>query len=307
MRLTEFAMVGETVAPSTNAVNNLSMLLTRAAIAIVAVVITAYLAACVFLLTQQRRLMFFPSSTLVTNPEQAYNLRYEEVWIPVQTEKVHAWWIPAAQPERGVVLHFHGNGSNISGNLSQAVRFHQLGYSVLMVDYRGYGRSTGEFPSEASVYQDAEASWAYLTQQRRISPDRIVLFGHSLGGAVAIYLAQQQPQAAGLIVQSSFTSMRAMVDAVGQYRIFPVDWLLNQKFASLDRVSSLQMPVLYIHGTQDALLPHQMSEALYAATPEPKRLHLVENAEHNDVAEVGGAAYLQVLRQFFDQAIPSRS
>lgn len=263
-----------------------------------------YLSACLFLLLRQNRLMFAPSAVIEMTPD-ALNLRYEDVWIPVQlgdkTERMHAWWLPANGPQRGVILHLHGNGLNISANLGQALRFHELGFAVLMLDYRGYGRSEGAFPTEASFYQDAETAWSYLIQTRRTDPNQVMIYGHSLGGAIAIQLALHHPEAAGLIVQSSFTSMRAMVDLMGPYRIFPVDLLLTQHFRSIEKVKALKLPVLYIHGTADALIPYPMSEALYAETPHPKQLYLVQGGGHNDVADVGGQAYLQTLQEFLER------
>lgn len=263
-----------------------------------------YLLACIFLLLRQNRLMFAPSAVIETTPA-ALNLPYEDVWIPVQvgrkSERMHAWWLPANGPQRGVILHLHGNGLNISANLGQALRFHELGFAVLMIDYRGYGRSEGSFPTETSFYQDADVAWRYLIQTRRIDPAQIVIYGHSLGGAIAIHLAMQQPAAAGLIVQSSFTSMRAMVDLMGPYRIFPIDLLLTQHFRSIEKVNSLKLPVLYIHGTADTLIPYTMSEALYDKTPHPKQLYLVQGGGHNDTADVGGQAYLQTVADFLER------
>lgn len=266
------------------------------------VVAIVYLAACLLLLLRQTRLMYFPSATIVATPAQ-FGLPHEEVWIPVRQtgERLYAWWLPAEKPERGVILHFHGNGGNVSSNLGTAARLHQLGFSVLMVDYRGYGFSKGSFPTETQLYDDANSAWSYLTQTRGIPAQRIILFGHSLGGAIAIYLASQHPNAAGLIVESSFTSMRRMVDQMGQYWMFPIDWLLTQRFPSIERVRSLQMPVLYIHGTNDTLIPASMSRQLFEASPEPKQLYLVAGADHNNMSEVGGAAYLQTVDQFMRQ------
>lgn len=273
---------------------------------IVTLAAIAYLAVCIFLLMRQNRLMFFPTAAIETTPT-SYNLPYEDVWIPVRlipsVERMHGWWLPAKGTARGVVLHLHGNGYNISANLGQAYEFHQLGLSVLLVDYRGYGRSEGPFPTETQFYQDAEAAWSYLTQTRRIPPDQILIYGHSLGGAIAINLAVNHPEAAGLIVQSSFASMGAMSLQRG-FWMFPVDLLLTQRFDSLQKVRSLKLPVLYVHGTVDSVVPAQMSETLFAATPEPKYLHWVPGADHNDVAEVGGTTYLQVLEQFIEHVQP---
>jgi uncharacterized protein len=174
-------------------------------------------------------------------------------------------------------------------------------------DYRGYGHSKGAFPSEQSVSEDAATAWNYLTQDRKIPPGNIVIYGHSLGGAIAIALAQKQPQAAGLIVQSSFTSIAAMVDRVAWTRFFPAQLLLTQKFDSLKRAKSLAMPVLYIHGTADELVPAAMSESLFAATPGPKQLLLIPGGGHSNLAQVGGDLYLQPLRKFIHQSLNAQT
>ncbi len=269
-----------------------------------AIAAIAYLAICGFLLMAQNRLMFFPSSTIETTPEQL-GLPHQDVWIPVQVgnkvERMHAWWIPARGTERGVVLYLHGNGVNVGANVGQAERFHRLGFSVLLIDYRGYGLSQGGFPTETSLYQDAAAAWTYLTQTRQIQPAQIWLYGHSLGGAIAIELATHHPDAAGLIVQGSFTRMRAMVDHVGQFWLFPIDLILQHRFESIGKVRSLRLPVLYVHGTADSVVPSQMSRELFHASSQPKQLYLVEGADHHDVGEVGGVAYLRTLDQFMSQ------
>jgi uncharacterized protein len=270
-------------------------------------VTTVYLSACLFLYLRQTRFMFFPERAITTRPSD-FGLTYEAVWIPVtqqgRTERIHGWWIPAKDQSASVLLYLHGNGVNIGANAEQASRFHQLGLSVLLIDYRGYGQSEGRFPSEQQVYQDAGASWRYLTQTRQLAPEAIVIYGHSLGGAVAIQLATQYPDAAALIVQSSFTSMQEMVNHQPLYRIFPINWLLTQRFDSMQRVPQLQMPVLFIHGLADGKVPAAMSQTLYNASPQSKQLYLVPLAAHNNVAETAGEAYGQTVRQFLQQHRP---
>jgi uncharacterized protein len=203
----------------------------------------------------------------------------------------------------GVVLYLHGNGLNVGANVEHANRFHRLGLSVFLIDYRGYGKSQGEFPTESQVYEDAELAWNYLVKQRGINPKQIYIYGHSLGGAVAIDLAVRYPQAAGLIVQGSFTSARAMVDFQSSvYRMFPIDLLLTQRFDSVAKVDRLQMPVLFIHGTADTIVPVEMSKKLFDAAPEPKQLYIVPDAGHNNVAELAGDQYLERVSQFVQQA-----
>lgn len=273
----------------------------------------AYLVICLFLYLWQTRMIFFPSAVIETTPAN-FGMPYEEVWVPVaqsgeaqSEERLHGWWIPAAGPEVGVVLYLHGNGVNIGANVGQSQRFHQLGLSVLLIDYRGYGRSQGLFPNEQRVYQDAEASWQYLLRERQVPPQQLLIYGHSLGGAIAIQLASQHPEAAGLIVQSSFTSIRTMIDRTARFDLFPIDRLLTQRFDSLAKVSQLQMPVLYIHGLADEDVPADMSQTLYAASPDPKQIYLVPMAGHNNVGETAGDDYLQVIQTFMNQSFRQKA
>jgi len=266
------------------------------------VVAIAYLAACFYLYFQQTRFIFFPSSVIEVTPK-AFNLKYQEVWIPVKAasgkvEKIHGWWIPAAKPNAKVLLYLHGNGVNIGANAAHADRFHRMGFAVLIIDYRGYGLSEGSFPNETSVYQDAATAWNYLVKQRQIQASDIFIYGHSLGGAIAINLAVQQPKAAGLIVESSFSSIQDVVNLRSQFKLFPVNFILNQRFDSINKIKNLQLPVLFIHGTDDFVVPASMSKQLYAVAPEPKQLIIVPNAGHNDVAEVAGWQYFQTVEKF---------
>jgi pimeloyl-ACP methyl ester carboxylesterase len=196
-------------------------------------------------------------------------------------------------------LYLHGNGSNVGANVEHANRFHRLGLSVFVIDYRGYGKSQGDFPSESQVYEDAQLAWDYLVKQRGVNPNQIYIYGHSLGGAIAIDLAVRHPEAAGLIVEGSFTSTRAMVDfQKGLFWLFPIDLLLTQRFDSLSKVDRLQMPVLFIHGTADNVVPVEMSKKLFDAAPDPKQLYIVPGGGHNNVAQIGGVEYLQIVSQF---------
>lgn len=266
------------------------------------VVAIIYFAVCIFLFLKQTRFIFFPSSVIDTTPD-FYNLRYEDVWLPVsaksgKVEQIHGWWIGANQPNGKVLLYLHGNSVNIGANVTRAHWFHQLGFSVLLIDYRGYGRSEGAFPSESQVYQDAATAWDYLVYQQQIPPSQIFIYGHSLGGAVAIDLALKHPNAAGLVVESSFTSIRKVLAYRNNFRMFPVDMILKQHFDSIRKVPNLKIPVLFIHGTDDIIVPAFMSQELYAAAPEPKKLILIPGAAHNNVAQVAPSVYLEAVRSF---------
>ncbi|AFY31221.1 alpha/beta hydrolase [Calothrix sp. PCC 7507] len=265
----------------------------------------AYCGFCLLLFVQQPRFIFFPTSEIKKTPK-LFNLPYEEVWIPVKlrsgkVERIHGWWIKGKQGNSQVLLYLHGNGLNIGANVAHASRFYKLGFSVLLIDYRGYGLSEGAFPNEMQVYQDATTAWNYLVQQRQVPPSHIFIYGHSLGGAIAIDLAVKHPDSAGLIVESSFTSIRDIVTYRNSFRIFPVDLILTQRFESIKKLPNLKMPVLFIHGIADSTIPYFMSQKLYAAAPEPKKLILVPGAEHNDSADIAGEKYLQWVDTFTQQ------
>jgi pimeloyl-ACP methyl ester carboxylesterase len=285
---------------------NISLLLyLRIFMLLAMLAVVAYIAACLFLLFRQNRFIFFPSKFIETRPD-SFHLDYQEVWLPVKTgvnqsERMYCWWLPAPKTRLGVLLYLHGNGINMGANIAYARQFLQLGFSVLTIDYRGYGLSEGGFPTESRVYEDAAAAWDYLVRERKVEPHQIFIYGHSLGGAIAIDLAVRHPDAAGLIVESSFTSIRQMVDRRGQFWMFPVDLLLTQRFDSIDKVRSLSVPVLFIHGTADTVVPSVMSQQLYAATPAFKQLLLVPGAGHNNVMEVAGSQYLQTVQNFVRQ------
>jgi hypothetical protein len=192
----------------------------------------------------------------------------------------------------------HGKGKNISANAKHANRLMRMGFSVLLIDYRGYGRSEGGFPSESSVYTDAQTAWDYLIQ-KGYQPSQIMIYGHSLGGAIAIDLGLKQPKAMGLIIDASFTSMSDMAQLDPKYRVFPIDLLIHQRFDSIAKVRSLSVPVLYIHGTADDLIPAVMSQSLYEATPTRKQIVLIPNGGHNNNASTNEPLYLNSIRSFF--------
>ncbi len=246
-------------------------------------------------------MIFWPSPTLEHTPG-LYNLSYQDVWLPVtaksgRIERMHGWWIPAEQPTAPVLLYFHHNAINIGANVSQAHKFQQLGYAVLLIDYRGFGRSEGSFPTEPQLYEDAQAAWVYLTRDRQVPAKQIVIYGHSVGGAVAIDLATKHPEAAALIVQSSFTSLRDMTKRFGLFWVLPIDLILRQHFDSLQKIKSLRMPLLVIHGTADPQIPVAMGQTLYQAAPEPKQILIIPQAGHDN--NMSTQSY-QVVRQFVE-------
>jgi uncharacterized protein len=255
-----------------------------------------------------------------------FHLPYEDVWIsftkcglcPIEhsQEKLHGWWIPNPAPSEKVailpnepsqilrspkVMLYHcGVGRNMGdlNYLARVAAFRQLGFSVLVFDYRGYGLSQGDFPQESQVYADSQAAWNYLRQVRQISPQQIVIYGESLGGAIALDLAVKHPEAGGLVMQSSFTSMAETIKAKPLLSIFPIDLILTERFDSRSKIRSLKLPVLFLHGTADSTVPAGMSQQLYDAAPAPKQLFLISGAEHVKIYQPGNRSYLRALDRF---------
>ena len=259
--------------------------------------IALYISLFLLLRFKQTSLIFFPDSEIKSTPK-TYGLNYQDVWLNLGADKVHAWWIPAAESSAPALLYFHGNGSN-NGDLTElAAIFHQLEVSVLLIDYRGYGQSSPIFPNETRVYEDATAAWQYLTQVQQIEPEQIFVYGHSLGGAIAIELATKHPEMAGLMVEGTFTSIQDMAGLMPGIKLFPLRWLVTQRFDNLTKIKSLQTPILILHGTADEVIPLSMSKELYAAAPEPKQLEIIEEAGHSNLPEFDLPEYLQTLKQF---------
>jgi fermentation-respiration switch protein FrsA (DUF1100 family) len=258
-----------------------------------------YLVICALLWNRQAHLIFFPSYVIDLTPAN-FGAKFEQIDARASGETLRGWWIPAVSSECAIV-YLHGNGGNISANAAQAVRLAHLGCSVLLLDYRGYGESDGKFPSETSVYADAESMWNYAGE-RGFKPSQLLIYGHSLGGAIAIELARHHPDAKGLIVESSLTSVRDVADQTPAYRAFPIALLGTQHFDSIHKISEIHIPVLFIHGTADRIVPFFMSQHLFAAANQPKRLVLIPGAHHEDCVIVGGRLYLNAASDFLESS-----
>ena len=231
-------------------------------------------------------LLYFPSGVLVSTPAEE-GLAYRDVAIPTEDgERLHGWWIPAPrQPSLAHVLHFHGNAGNIGDRVFEALQLTAAGLDVFLLDYRGYGRSTGR-PSEEGTYRDARAARRALLEQEGVRPERVVYLGESLGGAVALDLALAVPPR-GLVLRSAWTSIRALGRL--HYPLVP-PLLVPNAYPSLERIGSLRCPLLVVHGERDDIVPFSHAEALLSAAPGPKRLERIPGAGHNDLVLFGGYA-----------------
>ena len=288
-------------APSGRLKSNSTAIIKALTISVIGVVVFGYAAACGYLWAVQPRLIFRPRAEVIETPAN-YGLFHEDVFVEVPAvggvQRMHAWWVPNGLGNGLTILYLHGAALNIGANSDHARRLHSLGFNVFLISYRGFGRSDGDFPTEQSVFEDAAAGWSYLTGERGIDPQTLLIYGHSLGAAVAIDLAVRHPEARGLIVEAAFTSMRAMADTRPMYRFFPIDLILNQNFNSISKVGHIQIPVLYLHGTDDRLVPHSMSQQLFDRTLAPKWLVFIGGGGHNNSGRVGGKLYLDAISSF---------
>jgi fermentation-respiration switch protein FrsA (DUF1100 family) len=240
----------------------------------------------------QARLVFFPTRAYQSTPAVA-GLDFDQVFFETEDGlTLSGWFVPADQAEN-VVLFFHGNAGNISHRIESIAQFHRLGSSVFIIDYRGYGQSEGS-PSEEGIYRDAAAAWRYLVEEQLIAPERIVIFGRSLGGGAATWLAaNQSPQA--LILESTFTSIPDI--GAQRFPFLPVRQLSRIRFNSLARLPSITVPVLIIHSPDDRVIPYDHGQQLFQAANEPKRF-LQIRGDHNEGHIITGAPYEAGLAGF---------
>lgn len=261
-------------------------------------------AGCTTLDERQRGWIFQPSDRTWSGGLAAAQ-GMQDVWIPFESRidesrgaavRLHGLWLPQADPNAPVLLYLHGARYDVRGSAPRMRRMHELGFAVLGVDYRGFGRSTAALPSEAMAAEDAQAAWQWLAQQHPQS--RRFIFGHSLGGAIAVNLASQVGDEAGLIVEGSFTSIPDVVSTF-RWGWLPVSPLITQRFDAASRVAEVGSPLLVVHGSRDSLIPYRLGQQLYERAREPKRFVLVEGGSHHNTNAVGQAQYREALSALF--------
>jgi fermentation-respiration switch protein FrsA (DUF1100 family) len=268
----------------------------------------AYGAVLVLVFLFQSHLVFFPGTgrEAVLTP-QSYGLRFESVRITTADgETLDAWWVPA-EDARGVVLFFHGNAGNISHRLDYLQMFYRLRYTTLIVDYRGYGKSTGT-PSEAGTYRDAEAAWEYLRHARLARPQDIVIAGESLGAAVATWLAAEASLTTGkgpraVLLFSTFTSVNDLGAQV--YWFLPVRLLSRIGYDNQANLKRIRAPVFIAHSRDDDIVPYAHGKKLFEAAGEPKTF-LEMRGGHNDGFIFVRPEWVAELGAFLDRHAPGR-
>jgi len=246
----------------------------------------------------ENRFIFFPPRYPEGFPAHGkFPADVEEVWVSAADGvRLNAWY--RANPAGSkVLLWLHGNATNIGYQLQDREAYASLGTNILAIDYRGYGKSEGS-PGERGVYLDADAAYRYLVEQRHFSPGNIIIYGHSLGGAVAVDLAERHPSG-GLIVESSFTNTGEMARLM--FHLPLMEYLPRSRFDSLDKIARVRAPVLVIHGTHDGTIPFAMGKKLFEAAHEPKWFLPVEGGEHDSIIAYGGEQYWKTLQEFVNE------
>ena len=246
-----------------------------------------------------RLFIYFPQRDVFQTPGDR-GLAFEDVRLTTADGiLLHGWFVPGEGA--ATLVWFHGNAGNIAHRVDNIVELNErLGVSILIFDYRGYGRSDGS-PSEQGTYLDAEAALAYLASRDDSQGTKTVLFGRSLGCAVALEMANRHP-VDGLILESAFTSIPAM--AKKHYPFFPgIGALVKTRYDSLSKIGGVTAPILVLHGGRDDIAPFEMGQELFEAANEPKRFHAIPGAGHNDTYAVGGTPYFDAIGAFLDELV----
>ncbi|UCE85499.1 MAG: alpha/beta hydrolase [Deltaproteobacteria bacterium] len=245
------------------------------------------------------RMIFYPTPGVDLTPAEL-GVPAEEVFLrTADGVRIHAFYLPAPGETRAL-LFLHGNAGNASHRLPNAAALAELGTHVLLLDYRGYGRSEGS-PSEAGVYADARAGLAHLVDARGFDERRIVAFGRSIGGAVAVDLAQGRALA-GLVLESTFSSIGDVAASI--FGGLPLGALVRGRFDSAAKIGRVRCPLLFLHGDRDRVIPIELGRRLFEIAPDPKVFEVLAGAGHNDTVLVGGRPYLERIRRFLDRVAP---
>jgi uncharacterized protein len=266
-------------------------------VALLLTVVAVLVIVTALMLAFERQLIYFPFRALEAEPK-ALGLRHEEVMLAAEDGvRIHAWWLPLPEARLTVLL-CNGNAGNMSFRLDRAQQMQRrLGVSVLLFDYRGYGRSEGR-ADEQGTYRDARAAWRFLVEEKRVPPEQVVLFGESLGAAVAVQVALER-KAAALVLESAFTSIPDMARSAYPF-LPPVGPLIRTRYETITKVPKLGLPLLVLHGERDEIVPIAQGRRLFEAAGGPKRFFAIPGAHHNDTYLAGGEEYWQVLGAFLN-------
>lgn len=247
--------------------------------------------------------LYFPVKDLVATPA-SLDLRYEEVrFFAEDGVRLHGWFVPG-EDGRPLVLFHHGNAGNISHRIENLYLFRrELGVSVFIFDYRGYGRSEGR-TTEEGTYADARGALAWL-KSRGWEPQRMIYFGRSLGAGVAVQMALEREPAA-LVLETPFPSVSAMGRHHYSFLYFLLGWALDARYDTLEKIPRIRAPLLVFQGDRDIIVPEKMARTVFDRAHEPKTFHRISGAGHNDTYDVGGRAYWDAWRRFLEEVFPKK-
>ena len=267
---------------------------------VAAVLAAAALAGCATLDEQQRRWIFQPGTRTWAGAAATDGM--QDVWIEFdsaslgRTVRLHGLWLPQDGAGAPTLLYLHGARWDVRSSAHRMRRMHELGFSVLGIDYRGFGRSTDALPSEDQAHEDALAAWRWLAE-RQPQAARYV-FGHSLGGAIAVRLAAEVDDESGLIVEGAFTSIPDVFSTF-KWGWLPVSAFITQRFDAAGRIARVGAPVLVVHGSEDRLIQPALGRSLFERAAAPKRFVLVPGGSHHNTNSVGQGQYREALSDLF--------
>ncbi len=249
---------------------------------------------------EMKGMIFFPERPITLTPADI-GLPFEDIYFTAADGvTLNGWWVPADGAST-TLLWFHGNAGNLSDRVDQLRLMHkELKANIFMIDYREYGRSRGRV-SEEGTYHDAEGAMAHLRGRPDVDARRIVYYGQSLGAGVAVELARRQAPA-GLMLEAPFLSVKEMAKSV--MPLLPIGGLVSTKYDSISKIGKIRAPLLILHGDRDDIIPYEHGRRLFESANEPKRFYTIAGAHHNDTYAVGGAAYFQAMREFFETITP---
>jgi hypothetical protein len=254
----------------------------------------------VFLVSCERRIIYHPHKYPEGNwnPSSSSVSREDVHFTASDGVRLHGWYIPSAGA-KATLLWFHGNAGNITHRLGNIEMLKPLNLNIFIFDYRGYGKSEGE-PDEKGIYSDSQAAYDWLVKVKNILPGEIILFGRSLGGICAVEVASGN-SAAGLILESVFPSAGKMAEKI--FPVLPLGGAIKSRFDAISKVPDLKLPKLFIHGTQDEIVPYKLGRELFSVAADPKEFYDIQGAGHNDTFLIGGAGYFNALGQFIKKVV----